>query len=523
MMMKHLLALLLALCSFGATAADLYYCRCDAGAHASCVAGSDANSGASDALSKTTFPADGVIAAATAGSRFRFCQGGAWTGMGTKTLENANGTATSPITYDSYAPATGATGRPRLVWPVNTIGFYLGGAASNTVMRGLYVTTTAGSTQAGIQVSGNIVRLTLDDMRIEWWNLGLYLEANSLNQFVTVKNSILSFNEGDAILGSGTDLLIEYSTFEGNNYTTCGSFCHAMYLGSTTPRERITVRFNYLLNNSVSGGGTCTGGNITMHGLMDQVLLEGNVIVELLGTGTGCAGISVRAGYDAAEYIRRLIVRGNTVVNTGFGMIYIDYATGAIVENNKIIGTLAQLQAGIQIAQSAGVGDDLTTGSVVQHNTCYFSQGTGSSCFNVSQNTGHTFINNAAWISATSATRCFDHSALSNFTAWNYNHCSRNGGGGNWSGTYATLAAAQAAGFDVNGGEGDPLFTTTPSSANSWDLSLQAGSPLIATGRNTGKSVRDFAYCQRPNPPSKGAMERGATPCLTIRTPVNVR
>lgn len=521
--MKRLIAFIFALLSSAAGAADLYYCKCDTGAHGSCAAGSDGNNGSTAALARLEWPTDGVIAAATSGSRFRFCQGGAWTALGTKNLENTNGTPTAPITYDSYAPTSGATGRPLMVWATNGLGFYLGVNASNTVLRGLYIRPATTSTQAGIQVSGNISRLTLDDMRIEWWNLGLYLESGSLNQFVTVKNSILSNNEGDGILGSGTDLLIEYNTFEGNNYTTCGSLCHAMYLGSTTPRERITVRFNTLNNNSVSGGGTCTGGNLTMHGLMDQVLIEGNVITETLGTGAGCGGIAIRAGYGAAEYIRRLIVRGNTLVNTGFGMLFIDYALGAIVENNKIIGTLNQLQAGLQIVQSPDAGDDLTTGSITRNNTCWFSQSTGADCFNVSQNAGHTFINNVAWIGAGAAANCFVHSALANFAVWNNNHCSRNGGGGNWSSTYATLAAAQAAGFDANGSEGDPLFAATPSSGNGWDLSVQAGSPMRSTGRNSGKAVRDFLRCQRDSTPDKGAYEYGGTPCLTITAPTGVR
>ncbi len=288
---------------------------------------------------------------------------------------------------------------------------------------------------------------------------------------------------------------------------------------------RLTVRRNYLLNNGVGPGGECVGGSITFRGVMDQTLIEENTIVGST-YDEGCGGISSNEGYGSTETMSRLVIRGNTIVGCygGLGAIAINLAPNTIIENNRIINNISGEATcyGINVGANGSPQGDSQADSVIVRNNTVYTLYSGSPGISIPSRTGHSVFNNLVYMGASSTGNCFAHGAIGIYTVWDYNHCDRDGSG-NWSSTYTTLANAQAASFDTNGSEGDPLFNNTPSSGNSWDLSVQAGSPVVSTGRNTGKPPRDVLLCQRDSTPDKGAHERGGTPCLTVRAPINVR
>jgi len=538
--MKNFILLFFVFFTANSYATDNYFCKCDTGADAACVAGSDANSGLSAALAKSPFPTASTLNSAAAGDRFLFCQGGAWTGLSTIEISNTNATAASPLTLGAYTASFGATTRPRLSWPANTDAIHFGNYLNTVddkgyVFSGIHFRAEGAGTGVGLWFLGRTSDVLLTNIRVEGVKTGTLMSntASAPIARITLRNSVYDNQTGDGWQGAGaSDTTLEYNEFTNNNTNTdvggCSpARCHAMYIGAAGPSTggtvRLTIRGNVLSGNSVGGSG-CSGGNITLHGQHDQVLIEENTIVETAATVL-CGGIMVNKGYSSQEFVRRLVIRGNTVVGAYSGSaIYNDLGSGAIIENNRVIDNISgsTFGQGLRVNSNSGAdGDDQPDNNIVRNNTCYLLYAS-SRCFNLEARTGHTVINNLAYTGASSSGNCFANASLASYSVWNYNHCYR-AGSGNWSATYSSLGLAQAAGFDANGSQGDPLFTTTPSSGNSWDLSVQAGSPVVSTGTSTEVPPRDVLWCMRKTPPDKGAHDRSATPCQTIRSPVNVR
>jgi hypothetical protein len=74
-----------------------------------------------------------------------------------------------------------------------------------------------------------------------------------------------------------------------------------------------------------------------------------------------------------------------------------------------------------------------------------------------------------------------------------------------YAGANLTLAQWQAAGFDANSFQADPMFTAP--SATPADLSLQPGSPCETSGTTLASVLTDFFYVPRTTPVSIGAHE----------------
>lgn len=543
--MKHFLAIILFLCAFSAQAADLYYCKCDTGAHGSCVAGADGNAGTSSGSPKENVPSEATISAAAAGDRFFFCKGGAWTGLSAIRVSNLNSTAASRITFDAYDSSFDTSTKPILSFADGEHGFRIGVFGppdfnSNTsddkgyIIRGLDIRGGTG-TNRGFEIVGLVADILIDNVRISGFHKGVIIHKTTTYTVkrLVIRDSLIENNRTDGILGIGTeDTVVEGNTISGNNTTSgdgggcAAGFCHAAYLGSDIPATKITIRNNTFTNNSVGSSGNCSGGNLTARGQLDQMVIEGNVITETTYS-SGCGGLSMNEGYFSQEWTRRLIIRGNTIVGSygSLGAISMNLGAGAIIENNRIIDNISGVTTGSGMnigIHSAPEGDDFADNVIVRNNTVYLLYANNAAGISISSRSGHSVYNNLVYTGASSTSRCFAHGAIGIYALWDYNHCERDGSG-NWSGTYTTLANAQAAGFDTNGTEGDPLFNNTPSSGNSWDLSVQSGSPVVGTGRNTDKPIRDVLWCNRKNPPDKGAHDRSATPCLTIRAPILVR
>ena len=118
----------------------------------------------------------------------------------------------------------------------------------------------------------------------------------------------------------------------------------------------------------------CNGGNFTLHGQIDGLLIEGNTITQTAATG-GCYGLSITNGYNTAEWFRNLTVRGNTITNVGFFAIVAHSAPNILIENNRVKNTQATYQIGIGTgAGNSGGGDDVLTNGVIRNNTVCFTQ-----------------------------------------------------------------------------------------------------------------------------------------------------
>lgn len=526
----RLAATLLFAVSFTVSADEIYICKCDTGAHGSCSAGSDANAGTSTASPKLNIPADFTIDAAPAGRHYNLCSGGYWNAESGRVISNTNATRADPLIFRSYAPPSGATGQP--VWKITTnTSVIVFGDFNNTVqdagylLQDIYFSGPGSGGSGAFATNGLISYVTFDSVRIENFFMGLFIVsgAGTDAQFITLKNSVVSNNFGFGILGTATDFLIENNTFENNNGITGEGTQHAIYLGGLEQKYRVTVRGNLFLNNSAPSGGACNGGNLTVHGLLDQLVIENNRIEVESSTGT-CYGVSLQAGYDEPEIVTRTVVRGNTIVNVRGNGILAKLGPRVVIENNKCIDTANAANSqciSVESPQDAPDAPANAFAARVINNTCYMTAPTTGYCVKVDAGTQHIVANNISYVGASSGAHCWSHSALSNFTAWNNNQCYELGSG-QWSATYSTLAAAQAAGFDTSGSNADPLFAATPSTPT-WDLSLQSESSARSTGSTTYKSRFDISGCLRAATPDKGAYEYGGTPCLTVTAPPGLR
>jgi hypothetical protein len=193
-----------------------------------------------------------------------------------------------------------------------------------------------------------------------------------------VRNNHIHRNIEMGILGDATDLLIEGNTFTENNFAAFpeSPFNHAIYLGGHGRNG--VIRNNSFVNNSSYNAnnaqrGTCTGGNLTVHGQWDGLVIEGNTITQAASSGS-CYGISVTPGYDSAEWFYNLIVRNNTVVNLGGCAICVGVAVNPLIEGNLMINQHNTWMSGVVLAanvrQPAGSGGDaIDGGATVRNNT----------------------------------------------------------------------------------------------------------------------------------------------------------
>jgi hypothetical protein len=475
-----------------------YFSDCQAGAEPGCVPGDDENAGTSAEAPKRTL-AGFDVNALPAAAHVLFARGGAWTDFRVM-VKNLNATPDEPIVFDSYAPAWGGTARPWLKVS-EFVGFEFG-HFNDTDDDGGYMVRN-------LKLDGEEVgqwafwlrtttrHITLENLEITGFEIGLHIvnEGATGNTAFTLRDSNIHHNTGMGLLGSANDALIEDNTFEYNNFSG-SAFNHAIYLGSSSRESRnITVRGNTFRNNSVVDG-TCTGGNVTLHGQFDGVVLENNAILQDASAG-GCYGFSIGPAYTSAEWFRNVVVRGNTIVNLGNCAVCAGSAPGIVIENNLIVNNQPGYHAAVMIPVfEPEAGDDADGQAIVRNNTAvytYASAGFEGIALRAEAGTGLQLVSNLIYFGdeAEPTAACFEHAALSSYTAIDHNLCHHASGTGLWSKTYESLSAARAAGADANGQSGDPLFIALPSEDNDWSEALQAASPALQAGHPTLSSTLD--------------------------------
>jgi parallel beta-helix repeat protein len=365
-----------------AGAVTYYFSDCQANASAGCVPGNNANAGTSASAPKRTL--DGInLDTLPAGSQLLFARGGAWTGFNVQ-VHNLNVTAAAPLVFDSYAPAWGGTARPWLTsggafYAFQTSHYNRTEDSGGYVIRNLKLDGAGAAGQWGIHLRNLSHDILIENLEITGFELGLHFQNNSPIGNVTVRNNHIHRNSSMGMLGSSVNLSFEGNTFEANNFS--GSpFNHAIYLGGRGTNG--VMRNNTFLRNSVCTVApcadgqpvdptTCRGGNVTVHGQWDGLLIEGNTIEQTAGTGS-CYGFSITPGYTSAEYFRRVVVRNNTVSNVGCG-ICVGAAVAPLVENNRFFNTQSRNMLptvlGAHTDDSGGGGDDVDNGGIVRNNT----------------------------------------------------------------------------------------------------------------------------------------------------------
>ncbi|MBX3627633.1 MAG: right-handed parallel beta-helix repeat-containing protein [Rhizobacter sp.] len=338
------------------------------------------------------------VNALPAGTRLLFNRGGAWANFSVM-LENPNTTAASPLTFDAYG--TGAAPLMRIA--ANNM-FNLGGGWGNTSNDGGYVIRNLkldgmGTAEWGFWFIQTVRDVTIENTEITGFRIGI--NSNDTDNHtvtgITLRNNNVHRNRAMGMLGHYSNILIEGNTFEANNFSG-STFDHGTYIGGG---NNITVRNNRYIRNSTVGG-VCLGGNMTFHGQIDGLLIEGNTI-EQDDSAPSCWLMSITQGYATPEWFRNVIVRNNTLVNGGNG-ITAQSAPGIVVEDNVSINTrVASLNSFMIGGGSYSNGDVNDSNAVVRNNTVCRVLSTAGGYIASVNSPGSTVSNNVA-VTGTAAT-----------------------------------------------------------------------------------------------------------------------
>jgi hypothetical protein len=488
-----------------------YISDCAEGADAGCVAGDDANPGTSaDAPRRSLSGID--LDNLPAGTQILFARGGAWADVRIL-IRNGNATPESPIVLGAYDPSWGGTARPWL--RSSSVGGAIEFGAWNEssthggyLVEGLLLDGAAAAEPAawGIWVREGTEHLSILDTEITNFQIGVHVQGTEPLpvRYLTLRDNDVHHNTNMGMLAHADDFVVEGNRFSFNNFTG-SAFSHGVYLGGINGGSRVAFRNNLLERNSVVDG-ACAGGNFTMHGQWEDVLIEGNRIIQDRSVGT-CYGFSLLTSYEHPEWFRGFVVRGNVVVNLGYNSINANAAPGIIIENNLIVNDQDQYGASISVGHpELAPGDDADHDAIIRNNTIVrptASAGTHGIHLRFAGPGVVVTSNLVSFGAGASGAFCFEHEGVGDFATFANNLCH----GGSWSTTYATLAAAQAAGLDTDGVDGEPAFEALPSADNDWSALLSASSPAIDAGHPLLSSSLDHR-CGARTTPDIGAFER---------------
>lgn len=550
--MKHFLFILLFALTGAANAASYYVSDCGAGANAQCVAGNDANAGTSAAAPwRTCAQVSSRFPALAAGDQVLFARGSSQTACNLNFLSNLNSRASNPILLGAYTPSwsTATTANPILNGTTSayTIGLVNSGDSTHDegyVVQDLHlVGTGTTSLLPAIMMSQDVDYVTLRRLEIEGYRNGIQCSggtsnalatgSDGLTEHIVIRDSNVHHNRGMGVLLSCSDSLIENNRFDNNGV---GMLDHQIYLDDAAVNNiavmtrQVVIRGNTLTNNAPYASDTavlptpggCRAVAIVVHGLKDGIIIENNTVSEpTVPLSTSCWGISVDSGgytgIYAKEGFTNVAIRGNTVINYTLG-IGVDLCDNCTVENNYLyseqVGS-AGVVAPSKYNTAAISGNTLNNKLTVRNNTIYLKNPNASSVgIRVSRDgANHVVASNLIYFGtgSTSTTSCFITGGLatSAFSAFDYNLCYYAATAGVWDSTRTTMAAQQAAGFDLHSKAVDPVITAPV--APLYSMVMGSSSPAINAGHPTQSSKFANRGLLRNTTPDIGAFQQSAT------------
>jgi len=524
-----------------------YACDCEPGADPQCVAGNDANAGASIsspwrtyAKAVTTF--NNVM---NAGDTIAFCKGGVISHSNADEIRwvNPRCLADNRCVVRDYIPnwASGDENKPVIKSIDGVNGFNLEDGANadheeGYVFRNLEIIGN-GTGQRGFFIYNDIDDVLFDNLIIRSFRLGIDLEgfntpnpgSDGYSDRIILRNSIIRDNVGQGWLGSCDNCIIENNYFENNGFGFPGSILnrnHNLYYSSTRESYNSIIRNNFLYKSAVDSNSVCQGVPLVVHGNHTNLLIENNTIIEDIGkAGGGCWGIVADQGGSTDQFLG-LIIRGNKVINVGNLGIGCTSCENALIENNVIVQEQNNFDGTIISIPSKSIGDfspgDAPTFNVtVRHNSIFVNSsraftaiGLGDDSQFLSPNSS-AIGNNIQFVNNSAGNYCLRIGApYSFYNMIDYNLC--NISGNLWArdnGTQRSLSSwVSSSGFDANSLVGDAGFKN---SAN-YDLSLLSNSQAINKVPVLFCPSKDILGISRPQGSmcDIGAYEyQGATQC----------
>ena len=491
-----------------------YFCDCQTGSQAGCVAGDDANAGTSPSAPRQTWLAAlSRFASMNAGDTVAFCKGGAWSnGTAYIARQNVNCTVGATAITDpantgtcdmrEYQASWGGTARPILRQTTGSNLIVLTPAQHGFRFLNLDFEGSGpgpgGGADVGLRAinwSNGATDFFICNNVFNGWYLPIHAypyDPLPVPRMI-IRGNTFTMNQLDAFLGGGDDTVIDANYFDNNGGDTI--FHHTLYLQGK-PASRLSVTNNVVRHSQRP----CNAVDLSAHDQLDYVNFENNDIDG--GNGTGCWAISVCKGdYAYNEHFRHVTIRRNLIKFAGWTAISVGEAPYAIIENNVIVnssplGAAPMIQVPTNQART-NPPDDVSTGVQVRSNTIYFTSTAASpraiavpgTNFPAGEGTGYVIANNAVYYAPPSTGTCFVTTMPAGAYAFiGNNACS----GGTWGTIYDATTHVTA----------KPLFTNPTT-----NFTPAAGSPLIGAGSAAYAPATDFTVKTRPLRPSIGAYE----------------
>jgi hypothetical protein len=539
------IALAFALACSQADAATIYISSCGTGSVPACIPGSDSNAGTDPVAPRLTIPT------LAAGNTYRFARGSAQQLSAAIFVYLPGSSETAPTLFEDYTPTwcTGAclSQRPILSWPSSGLpsaGFSFADSGNadkdgwyslkNLDLRGPGYSASGkgtGHTYDGIFVYNDADNITVDNVYINGFRNGVYVAgsnpinagANTNSEFFTLKNSLISNNAGQGLLGGGAFMLVENNLFDNNSFGSA-VFDHNIYISdvnSSFPSRGIVIRGNTLTRNA-NISGVCQSVALVAHAIAPDMIIENNTIIEPDAAGT-CYGIAINSqtGSSSPNDHSRLVIRGNRVVMGGAAGqgIGCSACPDALIENNVVIRTSGSGGfTGISVpsyVRAAGSGDAVDVSPTIRNNSIYINSSSSSNdVAGIELSTSpksEVISSNAIYFGPDSATsaKCFRFGAKAagTFSAFVRNSCFRTGADARWSDAHSTLAAAVSSGFSSSNLSSNSMLSI-PTSSNGYAIAAtSAASPLVdaadqihrstvAFGGKTVSGQRDIGACE---------------------------
>jgi len=318
-----------------------HYFVCDAD-------GSDSNDGLSPAEPFRTFlKGMSKFNGLKAGGSISFCRGGEFLVENEASIFNQNCLPSDPCVIQDYIGFNQVGNKLPVLKSMAGVGvlkFSDGGSADSDggyLIKNLELKANDIGKGAGIFIYNEVNDLTIDNLTINGFNLGLHLAgtgglnegANGVNDRFFLQNSRIINNSGQGLLGACSNCLITNNIFDNNGYERA-ILNHNIYIGGTV--ENITISKNILRRSAVIDG-MCRGVSLVVHGIANNLTIENNLIEESVGVAShGCWGIAVDPGYSKEESFTNLTIRNNDVFNMGNVSIGCSSCVDVQIEGNRI-------------------------------------------------------------------------------------------------------------------------------------------------------------------------------------------
>jgi len=420
---------------------DYYVSDCDTGADIDCVPGDDSNDGLSPATAWRTYDrAQDQFGQLNPGDSIRFAKGGSHVTAGSNLWINYNSIVTSPVTVYDYQPTWGSgdEGQPIILQNQANHVFNFSVPGDATVQKGytfknLDIQCTVAA--KAFFIYDDVDDVLIDNVNIEGCSTGVHTahsgicsgsapDCNGVNDRLTIRNSTIANNSNMGFLGVADDLVIENNTFSNNGAGTV--FNHNIYIaGGNNGR----VSGNTLYKNALDDNGICRGTSFVVHGVVDGLLIEDNIVHEDIGkAGYGCWGIAVGPGYSTVESYTNMTIRGNQIHDVGNVAIGVAACDSCVIENNTVTHNQAYSTVAIKAPESQRAADDIMMTAVqIRNNTIHIgSASSGGVGIRLGgEGINHQVTNNIIQYDGIDSFRCFDFNLpLGSYDDINYNICS---------------------------------------------------------------------------------------------------